>query len=187
MYLLVGLGNIGNEYELTRHNFGFLLLDALIEKYALNLHSKKFKSEIFLGEIDQKKIVAIKPQTFMNLSGHAVAQVMNFYKIPLANVIVMHDEIDLELGKIKLKIGGGSAGHNGIKSIDEMVGREYLRLRLGILNNEKPVRQEVSDYVLGRFTRDEMGVVDQVNQKITKLFPELLDGKLESFSNKFYL
>jgi len=151
------------------------------------LNSKKFKSEIFLGEIDQKKVIAIKPQTFMNLSGDAVLQVMNFYKIPLKNLIVMHDEIDLELGKIKLKVGGGSAGHNGIKSIDAMVSRDYLRLRLGILSKEKPPRQEVADYVLGKFTREELLLVDEINQKISKLIPALLDGKFDDFLNKFYL
>ncbi len=186
MHLLVGLGNIGKEYELTRHNFGFLLLDKIIADYNLSLQSKKFKSEIFAGEINRKKVIAIKPQTFMNLSGNAVLEVANFYKILPENIIVLHDDLDLILGKIKVKIGGGNAGHNGLKSLEEMIGKDYMRLRLGIgrpLNKEF----ETSDYVLGKFTKEEFLEVEKINQKISKLLNILLEDKVSEFLNEYHL
>lgn len=186
MKLLVGLGNIGKEYVSTRHNFGFLLLDKIVDDYGFSLQSKKFKSEIFTGEISGQKIIAIKPQTFMNLSGIAVLEVAKFFKIPLKDILVLHDDVDFELGKIKVKIGGGSAGHNGLKSIDEIVGKNYQRLRLGV---GRPQNKEfdTADYVLGKFSREEMKKVEEVNSKISKLIPDLLLGKDQDFVNRFYV
>ncbi len=186
MHLLVGLGNIGVDYELTRHNFGFLLLDQIIEDYGFLSQSKKFKSEVFTGEIAGEKIVALKPHTFMNRSGVAVIEAANFYKIHPANIIVFHDDLDLELGRVKVKIGGGNAGHNGLKSLDEMLGKEYVRLRLGI---GRPIHAgfETADYVLGKFTKDELMAVEKVNQKISDLFDYIIEGRVDEFLNNFYL
>lgn len=186
MYLLVGLGNIGSEYEVTRHNFGFLLLDQIVADYGFAAQSKKFKSEVFSGMIANQKVLAIKPQTYMNRSGTAVAEAINFYKIDLKNVIVFHDDLDLALGKIKVKIGGGHAGHNGLRSIDECCGKDYWRLRLGI---GRPQNQEyaTADYVLGRFSAEEMKLVEKTNLKISDLIEEMIAGKAENFMNKFYL
>ncbi len=186
MFLLVGLGNIGSEYELTRHNFGFLLLDKIVDDYGFTAQSKKFKSEVFSGTIANQKVLAIKPQTYMNRSGTAVIEAINFYKIDLKNVIVFHDDLDLPLGKIKVKIGGGHAGHNGLRSIDECCGKDYWRLRLGI---GRPQNQEyeTADYVLGRFGAEEMKLVEKTNLKISDLIEEMIEGKAESFMNKFYL
>jgi PTH1 family peptidyl-tRNA hydrolase len=186
MYLLVGLGNIGREYELTRHNFGFLLLNKIIEDYSLSAQGQKFKSEVFSGEINGEKIIAIKPQTFMNLSGAAIAAAAQFYKIELKNILVLHDDLDLELGKIKIKTGGGHAGHNGLRSIDENIGKDYMRLRLGI---GRPANKEfeTADYVLGKFTKEEKTVVEKTNEKISKLIGEILAGRADSFLNKFYV
>ncbi len=186
MHLVVGLGNIGREYEKTRHNFGFLLLEQIIADYDFSLQSKNFKSEIYCGDISGKKIIAIKPQTLMNRSGIAVSQVASFYKIETKNIIVLHDDLDLELGRIKVKIGGGNGGHNGLKSIDEMVGKNYLRVRLGI---GRPQNTEfaTSDFVLGKFSLEEMQTVGKVNEKISDLADELLEGRLDGFMNKFYL
>ncbi len=186
MYLLVGLGNIGPEYELTRHNFGFLLLDQIIEDFGLVAQSKKFKSEVFSGVIAGKKIIALKPHTFMNRSGIAVAEAASFYKIESKNILVFHDDLDLALGKIKVKIGGGHAGHNGLKSLDEMIDKHYMRLRLGIGRPENK-EFETADYVLGKFRREEMFLVEKVNLKISDLIEELLEGRADSFLNKFYL
>lgn len=185
MHLIVGLGNIGREYELTRHNFGFLLLDQIIDNYSLSAQSKKFKSEVFAGEIAQKKVIAIKPQTYMNLSGEAVLQAASFFKVELKNILVLHDDLDLALGKVKVKIGGGSAGHNGLKSIDDALGKNYIRLRLGI---GRPENKEfaTSDYVLGKFNSDEMRQVEGINKKISGLFGELLEEKFDRFLNGFY-
>lgn len=186
MHLLVGLGNIGREYELTRHNFGFLLLDKIIDDYSLNAQGKKFKSEIFIGEIGEEKVIAIKPQTFMNRSGIAVAEVANFFRIDPKNILVLHDDVDLALGKIKVKIAGGNGGHNGLKSIDEMIGKNYMRLRLGV---DRPANKEfeTADYVLAKFSKEEALRVDLINEKISDLLEELFEGGADKFLNKFYL
>lgn len=184
--LLVGLGNVGLEYETTRHNFGFLLLDQIIEDYGFTkIADKKFHSEIFSGKINDKKIIAIKPHTFMNRSGIAVAEVANFYKIDLHQIIALHDDIDLELGRVKVKIGGGNAGHNGLKSLDEFVGKNYMRLRLGVSRPENK-EYEVADYVLGKFNKAEMEWVGKINCKISDVIDELLEGREDKFLNEFY-
>ncbi|MBU6339799.1 MAG: aminoacyl-tRNA hydrolase [Rickettsiales bacterium] len=186
MHLLVGLGNIGSEYEKTRHNFGFLLLDQIILDYHLKNISKKFHSEIFSGEIDSKKVISIKPQTFMNRSGIAVLEVANFYKIPLKNIIVLHDDVDLAFAKLKVKTGGGSGGHNGLKSIDEMVGKNYMRLRLGLGRPENSAI-ETADYVLQNFTKEEFKMLEKLNAKISSLLPHLMNDEADKFLNKFYM
>lgn len=186
MHLLIGLGNIGREYELTRHNFGFLLLDQIVADHALQAQGKKFKSEIFVGNIDGKKIVALKPQTFMNLSGQAAVEAASFFKIPVKNILVFHDDVDLALGKVKTKIGGGNAGHNGLKSLDEAVGKDYVRIRLGVGRPENK-EFETADYVLGKFSKDELVQVKEINKKISGLIGEVVAGNLENFSNRFYL
>lgn len=172
MHLLIGLGNIGKEYAKTRHNFGFLALDQIVADYGLQALGKKFSSEVFVGEIAGKKVVALKPQTYMNNSGVAALEAAQFYKIPPQNIMVLHDEIDIPLGTIKTKIGGGSAGHNGLKSIDAMIGKEYHRLRLGV-GRPQNKEFEVADYVLSKFSKDETALVDEVKQKASsamKLF-----------------
>jgi PTH1 family peptidyl-tRNA hydrolase len=184
MHLIVALGNVGSEYELTRHNFGFLLLDKVIDDYKLTAVGTKFKSEVFSGEIAGKKVLAIKPQTFMNLSGIAASQAASFYKISPEKIIVLHDDLDLELGKIKTKIGGGHAGHNGLKSLDEMIGKNYARVRLGIGRPQHV--SAVSDYVLAKFHAEEMKLVCEVNQKISKNFSALLEGSFDKFLNGFH-
>ena len=186
IYLIVGLGNIGREYEMTRHNFGFLLLDQIISKYKFEEKAAKFKSEVFSGEINDLKIIAIKPQTFMNLSGEAVIAAANFYKIPLKNILVLHDDVDLAFAKIKFKIGGGHGGHNGLKSIDEALGKDYMRLRLGV---GRPENKEYStaDYVLGKFSKEEIQVVEKINVKIADLVSLILEGKENDFLNRFHL
>ena len=186
MHLIVGLGNIGREYETTRHNFGFLLLDCLVDDFRLSNQGKKFKSEVFSGEIAGKKIIALKPQTFMNLSGAAVAEAAHFYKIPNENILVLHDDVDIDFGRIKTKIGGGHGGHNGLRSIDEAMGKDYVRLRLGV---GRPANKEfdTADYVLGKFSKEELQQVEKINLKISKLIGVLLEGKTDEFSTKFYL
>lgn len=186
MHLIIGLGNIGREYETTRHNFGFLLLDQIIEDHSFQSGSKKFKSEVFAGEISGKKIIALKPQTFMNLSGLAASEAAAFYKIAPENILVLHDDVDLALGKVKVKVGGGSAGHNGLKSLDEMIGKNYMRLRLGVGRPENK-EFDTADYVLGKFSKEEMKIVDETNKKISKLIEELLEGRADGFLNKFHL
>ncbi len=184
MKLLVGLGNPGIEYESTRHNLGCIALDEIIKNYDLKIHSQKFMSDIFIGEISQK-IIAIKPKTFMNLSGKSVLAAKSFYKIELKDILVFHDEIDLDLGKIKVKVGGGNAGHNGLKSIDATIGVGYTRIRLGIGRPEN-INIEISDYVLGKFNKTEREMVENISKKVSDNLPDLLLEKTDSFLNKFY-
>ena len=176
MFLLVGLGNIGKKYELTRHNFGFLALDSIILQYNLSKSANKFESEVFTGQIGENKIIAIKPQTFMNNSGVSVGAASSFYKIPAENIIVFHDEIDIKLGEIRVKKGGGNAGHNGLKSIDQRIGKDYWRFRLGVSRPQNP-EYEVSDYVLSKFSKDELTVVEEMNYDLSKKLPDFLVEK----------
>ena len=164
--LVVGLGNPGAEYAITRHNVGFMAVDALAGAAA------KWKSEknalTSTANIDGRRVIFAKPQTFMNLSGNAVLALMTFYKIPLENLIVIHDDMDLPIGKLREKIGGGSAGHNGIRSIDANVGNEYRRIRIGI-GHPRDLGLPISpaDWVLGKFTPTQITEINQVINSIT--------------------
>lgn len=155
MYILVGLGNPGPQYVLNRHNIGFMVLDTISESYA-NFSSPKlkFRSVIQEGMIGSHKVVLCKPQTFMNLSGEAVQQLLTFYKVPVEKIYVFHDDLDLEFGKVKVKQGGSNGGHNGLKSLDQHMGANYWRIRLGI--SHPGHKDAVSKYVLSNFSKAEM-------------------------------
>lgn len=163
--LIVGLGNPGTEYELTRHNVGFMAVDYLAPKDSV---WKKEKNALTTKcEIDGRKIIFAKPQTFMNNSGESVLPLMTFYKIPLENLIVIHDDMDIKVGDKKEKLGGSSAGHNGIKSIDAMVGNEYKRIRIGI-GHPRDFDSPISpvDWVLGKFDPDQLKTIKSVIKNI---------------------
>ncbi len=132
MWLVVGLGNPGREYAGTRHNVGFLVVDALARRHGAGAFASKFKAEVAQVNVRGQSALLLKPQTFMNLSGQAVQPAMAFYKVALEHIVVVHDDLDLELGQIKLKRGGSPGGHNGLKSIDSQIGPSYLRVRAGI-------------------------------------------------------
>jgi PTH1 family peptidyl-tRNA hydrolase len=180
MKLIVGLGNIGDEYKNTRHNYGFLLLDQIVEDYGFIDQGIKFKSEVFSGKIADEKIIAIKPKTYMNLSGEAVLEASKFYKIDIKDIIVFHDDIDFNFGEIRAKIAGGNAGHNGLKSVDKLVGKNYIRIRLGVGRPENK-DYEISDYVLGKFPKDEFEKVEKINRKISDEFELVINEDLEGF------
>ncbi|GHU12051.1 hypothetical protein FACS189449_04870 [Alphaproteobacteria bacterium] len=165
--LLVGLGNPGATYEYNRHNVGFRIMDAIADEHA----SGGFRGmtqvvEMTSFSIGNYKVILAKPQTFMNLSGRAVRFLVDFYKIPLENVYVFHDDLDLEFSQIKIKKGGGSGGHNGLKSIDSIVGTDYWRVRIGI--GRPAYKSMVSDYVLGNFDADQAKIIDSISLKIAK-------------------
>lgn len=184
-FLLIGLGNPGSAYAGSRHNVGFMAIDALREKYATRAEMKKFAGLVSEGVIDGKKTLFFKPQTYMNLSGEAVVQLVQFFKIPLENIIVFHDELDLPLAKVRVKTGGGAGGHNGLKSLDAHLGKDYKRVRIGI--GHPGDKDLVSDYVLHDFGKEEMKSVDALAAGISNHIGLLLQGDDAGFMNKITL
>ena len=167
MKLIVGLGNIGKEYQLNRHNVGFLAIDYLIDTFNVLKISSKFKGELLKSD----KFLFLKPSTFMNLSGESVVLVKNYYKIDNDDIIVIHDDIDLKLGALKFKKGGGNGGHNGLKSIDKHIGSDYYRIRIGVGRPEK--KEDVVKYVLSDFTKDELECINTLFPKIKKAIEDI--------------
>ena len=167
-FLVVGLGNPGTEYSMTRHNVGFMAVDAMAGN---DVTWKSEKNALTARvEIDGKKVILVKPQTFMNNSGVAVLQLMTFYKVPLENVVVIHDDMDITVGGCREKIGGGSAGHNGIRSIDAHVGRDYRRIRIGVGHpRDFDLPMNPADWVLGKFGPAQQELINKAILNI-KLF-----------------
>ena len=163
--MIVGLGNPGPEYVRTRHNVGFMAVDALAGADAT--WKNEHDALTVRTDIDGQRVIFVKPMTFMNLSGNAVGAIARFYKIPTENIIVIHDDMDLPVGKLREKVGGGSAGHNGIKSIDAAVGAEYRRIRIGIGHpRDFDLKIDAADWVLGRFGDDELKTITSVIKTI---------------------
>jgi PTH1 family peptidyl-tRNA hydrolase len=181
MLLFVGLGNPTPNSENNRHNIGFKIIDAINQKFGLSKQKPKFKGLLTTGTIGGKKVYAIKPLTFMNNSGICIRELIEYFKIEAEDVIVFHDDLDIDFGKIKTKFGGSSAGHNGIESIDKFIGKEYSRVRIGIglpKNNN-----EVADHVLQDFNDEEKEEIGLITKNITESLPILLDKKLDLFSS----
>ena len=180
--LIIGLGNPGNEYSRTRHNAGFIALDAIAANLGLSWQ-KKFDGEFASTNYQGQKLFLLKPQTYMNLSGKSAIAAKNHYKLGLSDIVVFHDELDIDLGSIRHKVGGGSAGHNGIKSLDSSIGKDYHRIRMGI---GRPVGGiDPSDYVLGKFSKDEQLEIDEIIADITRNFDIMVAGEFEEFAAKF--
>ncbi|MFA6255619.1 MAG: aminoacyl-tRNA hydrolase [Candidatus Absconditabacterales bacterium] len=173
MKLIVGLGNPGQEYEKTRHNIGFATLDNFLQNGKWKVEGGKRKGEWQETIINGQKVVFLKPMEFMNRSGGAVSAIANFYKIEPKNILVIHDDIDLPVGKIQLKLGGSSAGHNGLKDIIAKLGaQEFYRLRIGV---DRPVNQDqVADYVLSNFKKEEKDTIEDKMNEIEKLIQKFL-------------
>ena len=172
MFLICGLGNPGKDYVYTRHNIGFQLVDKISNFYNFSSFKKDNKKEILKGSINNNTCLLMKPLNFMNLSGQPIQEIINFYKIKKNKLFIIHDDLDLSLGKIKIKFGGGNGGHNGLSSIDGMIGTDYYRLRIGI--DHPGIKHQVSNYVLNRFTEQEMKVIESKLNKITKNFDVFL-------------
>ena len=163
--LIVGLGNPGGEYKNTRHNVGFMAVDYLAGNDA-NWKNEK-NALVFRTDINGHKVIFVKPQTYMNNSGVAVGALMTFYKVPLENIIVIHDDMDIDVGTFREKIGGGSAGHNGIKSIDAHIGRDYRRIRIGVGHpRDFGLPIDPSDWVLGKFTPEQLNTINGVIENL---------------------
>jgi len=181
MLLFVGLGNPTPDSENNRHNVGFKIIDAINKKFSLSKQKPKFKGLLTTGNIDGQKIYAIKPLTFMNNSGICIRELLEYFKFDAKDVIVFHDDLDIELGKIKAKFGGSSAGHNGIASIDKFIGKDYSRVRIGIGKPKKPI--EIADYVLQNFDEDELVGINKISENITDSIGDLIKKKLDLFSS----
>ncbi|HEX6958245.1 MAG TPA: aminoacyl-tRNA hydrolase [Ferrovibrio sp.] len=184
MLLLVGLGNPGNEHRRQRHNVGFLAVDAIAERHKFQPFRRRFQGEIAEGLLDGVKTLILKPMTYMNLSGKSVGEAARFYKIPPQQVVVVHDELDLAPGKIRMKTGGGHAGHNGLRSVDAAIGPNYRRLRVGIGH---PGKDYVLSYVLQNFTSDEHAWLDPLLDAIADHAGYLARGDDPGFMNKVAL
>ncbi len=181
MLLFVGLGNPTPNSENNRHNVGFKIIDSINKKFGLSKQKPKFKGLLTTGNIENKKVYAIKPLTFMNNSGICIRELLEYFKIDAENVIVFHDDLDVEFGKIKAKFGGSNAGHNGIASIDKFIGKDYSRIRVGIGKPQNKI--EVADYVLQNFNEDEAAGIEKITENIVDSLSMLLDKKLDLFSS----
>ena len=182
MLLLVGLGNPNPNNTNNRHNVGFLVIDQINKKFKLSKQKPKFKGLLTTGEIGEQKIYAIKPLTFMNSSGVCVKELIEYFKINVKDVFVFHDDMDIDLGKVKVKFGGNSAGHNGIDSIDKNIGKNYSRVRIGI---GRPIKNsEGADHVLENFSIDEKDGVEEVTKNIIESLSILINKDLDLFSSK---
>ncbi|MDF0607858.1 aminoacyl-tRNA hydrolase [Wolbachia endosymbiont of Onchocerca gibsoni] len=177
MYLIVGLGNPGSQYKLTYHNVGFLIVDAVCKCWRLQPFSEKNDYLITSGIINGNKVMLLKPYSFMNNSGIPVARVQDFYKFSSDNIIVIHDDADLELGRIKIKKGGSSSGHNGLKSIDTLISNDYWRLRFGIGRPDD--QRSLTDYVLSKFLN--FNKITFLVEKIAKNIHLVLRGNNMAF------
>ena len=181
MLLFVGLGNPTPDSENNRHNIGFKIIDTINKKFNLSKQKPKFKGLLTTGNITDKKIYAIKPLTFMNNSGICIRELIEYFKIDPKDVIVFHDDLDIEFGKIKAKFGGSSAGHNGIASIDKFIGQDYSRVRIGI--GKPKDNMEVADFVLQNFDEDEMVELEKIQSNISNHLSILIEKKLDLFSS----
>jgi len=182
MLLLVGLGNPNPNNTNNRHNVGFLVIDEINKKFKLSKQKPKFKGLLTTGNIHEQKVYAIKPLTFMNSSGVCIKELIEYFKIDVKNVFVFHDDMDIDLGKIKVKFGGGSAGHNGIDSIDKNIGKNYSRIRIGIGRPKK--NSTGADHVLDNFSNEEMDNVQNITKNIIESLSILISKDLDLFSSK---
>ena len=182
MLLLVGLGNPNPNNVNNRHNVGFFVIDAINQKFKLSKQKPKFKGLLTTGNINEQKVYAIKPLTFMNSSGVCIKELIEYFKIEVKNVFVFHDDMDIDLGKVKVKFGGTNAGHNGIESIDKNIGKNYSRIRIGI---GRPKENSTgADHVLENFSNEEKDNVEAVAKNIIGSLSFLINKDLDLFSSK---
>jgi PTH1 family peptidyl-tRNA hydrolase len=183
MHLVVGLGNPGARYARNRHNVGFMAVEAIARQCRAAGFRSRFKGELAEALIGGERVLLLKPQTFMNASGEAVGEVVRFFKLLLSDIIVIHDEIDLRPGKLRVKLGGGSAGHNGLRSIDALLGPDYWRVRIGV--GHPGVKELVQPYVLQNFSGEEVtGWVEPLLGAVAETIPLLLSGAPDAFMSE---
>lgn len=184
MYLIVGLGNPTKEYERTRHNAGFGAVDMLADKLNVTVAERKHKGLCGKGMIGGEKVILLKPQTYMNLSGESVRSAADFYKIDPEHIIVMYDDIDLDVGKLRVRARGSAGGHNGIKNIIAHLGtQEFPRVRIGV--GAKPDRMDLADYVLGRFSQVERQVMEDAFKEAAEAAIAIVEDGIDAAMNRF--
>lgn len=185
MFLIVGLGNPGKKYEGTRHNIGFDVIDALAERYNINMNEKKHRALCGTGVILGAKVILAKPLTYMNLSGESAAEIINYYKLdPEAEMLVIFDDVSLVPGQIRVRKKGSAGGHNGIKSIIARTGTQnFMRIKVGV--GEKPKDWDLADYVLGRFAKEERALVDAAVEAAAAAAGLILQGEIDRAMNDF--
>jgi len=182
MLLFVGLGNPNPNNSNNRHNVGFSVIDAINSKFKLAKQKPKFKGLLTTGNIDEEKIYAVKPLTFINSSGICIKELIEYFKIDTKNVFVFHDDMDIDLGKVKVKFGGSNAGHNGIESIDKNIGKHYSRIRIGI---GRPKNNSTgAEHVLNNFSNEEQQTVNSITNSIIESLSILIKKDLDLFSSK---
>ena len=181
MLLFVGFGNPTQDSENNRHNVVFKIIDSINKKFGLSKQKPKFKGLLTTGNVGDQKVYAIKPLTFMNNSGICIRELIEYFKIDAEDVIVFHDDLDVEFGKIKAKFGGSSAGHNGIASIDKFIGKDYSRVRIGIGKPKENI--EVGDFVLQNFEEEELAGIEKISNHINESISILVEKKLDLFSS----
>ena len=184
MKLIVGLGNPGREYELTRHNIGFMAIDELAKRWNISLNEQKFKGVFGAGFVNGEKVILLKPLTYMNLSGESIRPLMDYYKMDVEDFVVMYDDLDIPVGKLRLRMKGSAGGHNGVKSTISHLGtQEFQRIRMGI---DRPKNgMKVVDYVLGRFTSEEIPDVNHSIEKAADACEEWLNKPFLQIMNTF--
>jgi len=185
MILLVGLGNPGAKYALNRHNIGFMAVDAIVRRHSFSDWRARFQGLVSEGFFGPVRVLALKPQTYMNESGRSVGEAMRFFKLTPADVVVFHDELDLPAAKVRMKTGGGAGGHNGIRSIDAHIGANYRRVRLGI--GHPGEKERVHGHVLSDFAKADAAWIDPLRDAIAEYAPLLAAGKNATFANRVHL
>lgn len=183
MLLIAGLGNPGLNYKLTRHNIGFRVIDEIKKNWDFPEFKNKFSSKFTQKFIFNNKVLLLKPMTFMNLSGSAILECCNFYKINKENIFIFHDDLDLMFSKIRIKKTGGDGGHNGIKDISKKIGKNYNRVKIGIKNNIKNL--DASDFVLSDFDDEEEKIINDIVVKILQNFEKIIEKKFSNFLSNF--
>lgn len=185
MILLVGLGNPGEKYARNRHNIGFMAADTIVRRHSFSPPRARFQGLVCEGMLAGEKAIVLKPTTYMNESGRAVGEAMRFYKLTPADIVVFYDELDLEAGKVRMKTGGGAAGHNGIRSIAAHIGPEFRRVRIGI--GHPGDKERVLGHVLGDFAKADAAWVEPMLDAMADAAPLLAQGKDATFANKVHL